>query len=135
MVNKILLEILSRIFFTKCLTNYTMQCIVLCVRGYCMDSQQKKGLIELMVLASLKFEDSYGYAINHDINEVMEVSESTLYPILRRLEKQTFVETYQTIYNSRVRKYYKITKEGLRRLSQSTNDFQEVKKIYDYILR
>lgn len=100
-----------------------------------MDSQQKKGLIELMVLASLKFEDSYGYAINHDINEVMEVSESTLYPILRRLEKQDLVETYQTIYNSRVRKYYKITKEGLRRLSQSTNDFQEVKRIYDYILR
>jgi PadR family transcriptional regulator PadR len=100
-----------------------------------MDSQQKKGLIELMVLASLKFDDSYGYAINQDINEFTTVSESTLYPILRRLEKQDLLETYQTIYNSRVRKYYRITNEGLKKLKQSKNDFQEVKIIYDYILR
>jgi PadR family transcriptional regulator PadR len=100
-----------------------------------MDSQQKKGLLELMVLASLKFDDSYGYSINQDINEFTEVSESTLYPILRRLEKQGLLETYQTIYNSRVRKYYRITREGLRKLKQSEKDFQEVKVIYDYILR
>ncbi len=100
-----------------------------------MDSQQKKGLLELMVLASLKYEDSYGYVINQNINDVMEISESTLYPILRRLEKQDLLETYQTIYNSRVRKYYRITKEGLRKLMQSEGDFREVKRIYDYILR
>ena len=100
-----------------------------------MDSQQKKGLLELMVLASLKYDDSYGYSINQDINEVMEVSESTLYPILRRLENQGLLETYQTIYNSRVRKYYRITKEGLKKLKESENDFQQVKMIYDYILR
>lgn len=100
-----------------------------------MDSQQKKGLLEMMVLASLKYEDSYGYSINQDISEVMEISESTLYPILRRLEKQNLLETYQTIYNSRVRKYYRITKEGLRKLIESEKDFREVKRIYDYILR
>jgi len=100
-----------------------------------MDSQQKKGLLELMVLASLKYEDSYGYIINQNINDVMEISESTLYPILRRLEKQNMLETYQTIYNSRVRKYYRITKEGLKKLRQSEDDFREVKKIYDFILR
>ena len=100
-----------------------------------MDSQQKKGLLELMVLASLKYEDSYGYAINQNINDVMEISESTLYPILRRLEKQDLLETYQTIYNSRVRKYYRITREGLKKLKQSESDFREVKMIYDYILR
>jgi len=100
-----------------------------------MDSQQKKGLLELMVLASLKYEDSYGYIINQNINDVMEISESTLYPILRRLEKQNMLETYQTIYNSRVRKYYRITKEGLKKLKQSEDDFREVKKIYDFILR
>jgi PadR family transcriptional regulator PadR len=100
-----------------------------------MDSQQKKGLLELMVLASLKYEDSYGYAINQDINEITDVSESTLYPILRRLEKQELLETYQTIYNSRVRKYYRITREGLKKLKQSEKDFLEVKIVYDYILR
>jgi len=100
-----------------------------------MDSQQKKGLIELIVLASLKFDDSYGYAINQDINEFTNVSESTLYPILRRLEKQDLLETYQTIYNSRVRKYYRITNEGIKKLKQSEKDFLEVKIIYDYILR
>lgn len=100
-----------------------------------MDSQQKKGLLELMVLASLKYEDSYGYLINQNIGDVIEISESTLYPILRRLEKQDLLETYQTIYNSRVRKYYRITREGLRKLRQSEDDFKEVKNIYDYILR
>ena len=100
-----------------------------------MDSQQKKGLLELMVLASLKYEDSYGYLINQNINDVMEISESTLYPILRRLEKQDLLETYQTIYNSRVRKYYRITREGLKKLNESESDFREVKRIYDYILR
>lgn len=100
-----------------------------------MDSQQKKGLLELMVLASLKYEDSYGYAISQNINDVMEISESTLYPILRRLEKQDLLETYQTIHNSRVRKYYKITREGLRKLRQSEDDFREIRKIYDFILR
>ncbi|MCK5732457.1 MAG: PadR family transcriptional regulator [Tenericutes bacterium] len=100
-----------------------------------MDSQQKKGLLELMVLASLKYDDSYGYDIKQNINDVMEISESTLYPILRRLDKQGMLETYQTIYNSRVRKYYKITREGIEKLKKSDSDFREVKMLYDYILR
>ncbi|XMB72694.1 PadR family transcriptional regulator [Mycoplasmatota bacterium WC30] len=100
-----------------------------------MDSQQKKGLLELMVLASLKYDDSYGYSINQDINQVLDISESTLYPILRRLDNQDLLETYQTTYNSRIRKYYRITREGLKKLKQSEKDFQDVKKIYDYILR
>ncbi len=100
-----------------------------------MDSQQKKGLLELMVLASVKYNDSYGYAINQDINDVIDVSESTLYPILRRLEKQELLETYQTIYKSRVRKYYRITKEGKEKLIKAEKDFRDVKRIYDFILR
>lgn len=100
-----------------------------------MDSQQKKGLLELLVLASLKYEDSYGYAINQNINDVLEISESTLYPILKRLDKQDLLETYQTIYNSRVRKYYRITDQGLRKLKQAQNDFRAIKEIYEYILR
>lgn len=100
-----------------------------------MDSQLKKGFIETLVLATLKYQDSYGYEINQTVNDIMEISESTLYPILRRLKKQSLVDTYQTIYNSRVRKYYKITKEGLDRLKESENDLKEIKRIFEFVLR
>lgn len=100
-----------------------------------MDSQLKKGFIETLVLAALKYQDSYGYAINQTINDIMEISESTLYPILRRLKKQRLVDTYETIYNSRVRKYYKITKEGLDKLKESENDLKEIKRIFEFVLR
>ncbi len=112
-----------------------MYCIVLCVRGYTMDIQLKKGFLEILVLASLKNEDSYGYRIIQDVSEIMEISESTLYPILKRLEAQDFVTTYSTEYNSRLRKYYKITKLGLQKIKESESDFLEIKKIYDYILK
>ena len=100
-----------------------------------MDVQLKKGMLDLMVLASLKYEDSYGYLINQSLNEVLMVSESTLYPILRRLEKQGLVTTYDTIHNSRLRRYYRISDSGKEKLGQSRNLFRELKKIYDYILR
>jgi len=100
-----------------------------------MDVQLKKGMLDLMVLASLKYEDSYGYLINQSLNEVFIVSESTLYPILRRLEKQGLVTTYDTIHNSRLRRYYRISETGKEKLGQSRTLFRELKKIYDYILR
>ncbi|MBU0997173.1 MAG: PadR family transcriptional regulator [Firmicutes bacterium] len=100
-----------------------------------MDSQLKKGILEILVLASLKYEDSYGYVINQEISEVIDISESTLYPILRRLEQQNYVRTYQTTFNSRIRKYYQITKVGLTKLRESEADFMEMKKVYDYVLR
>lgn len=100
-----------------------------------MDIQLKKGFLEILVLASLKNEDSYGYRIIQDVSEIMEISESTLYPILKRLEAQDFVTTYSTEYNSRLRKYYKITKLGLQKIKESESDFLEIKKIYDYILK
>lgn len=100
-----------------------------------MDSQVKKGILELLVLASIKYEDSYGYIINQEISDVVDISESTLYPILKRLEQQNLVKTYETVYNSRIRKYYSITKLGLSKLKESEMDFLEMKKVYDYILR
>lgn len=100
-----------------------------------MDSQLKKGLLEMLVLASLKYQDSYGYLINREICSVIDVSESTLYPILRRLEQRQLVRTYETTYNSRIRKYYQITREGIQKLEDTKSDFLELKKVYDYILR
>lgn len=100
-----------------------------------MDIQLKKGLLETMVLASLKYEDSYGYKIIQDISNIMEISESTLYPILRRLENQGLVRTYNTEFNSRIRKYYQITKVGKSKLSEAQNEYEEIKSLYDFILR
>jgi len=100
-----------------------------------MDIQLKKGFLEILVLASLKNEDSYGYRIIQEVSEIMEMSESTLYPILKRLESQGFVTTYTTEFNSRLRKYYKITKDGFTKLKESELDFLEIRKIYDYVLK
>ena len=74
-----------------------------------MDAQLKKGLIEICVLCSIEKEESYGYKIISDLAPYIEVSESTLYPILRRLESSGAVTTHTEEYNGRLRKYFKIT--------------------------
>jgi PadR family transcriptional regulator PadR len=100
-----------------------------------MDAQLKKGFLELLVLAAIKYEDSYGYKIIQDVSEVVDISESTMYPILRRLEQQQYVVTYNTEFNSRIRKYFRMTSSGLDRLKDAADEYRELKQIYDYILR
>lgn len=99
-----------------------------------MDTQLKKGLLELCVLASLKDTDSYGYKIMTDISPYIELSESTLYPILKRLETSKYVTTYSKEYNGRLRKYYQITELGKDKIKQTKYDYQKIKKIYEFIL-
>lgn len=100
-----------------------------------MDIQLKKGILELMILASIKYEDSYGYKIIQDISSIIDISESTLYPILKRLEKQKLVKTYNTTYNSRIRKYYQINSLGKEKLKTAIEDFDDIKLMYDFIKR
>ncbi|MDD3126688.1 MAG: PadR family transcriptional regulator [Candidatus Izemoplasmatales bacterium] len=100
-----------------------------------MDVQLKKGFVELLVLASLKNQASYGYRIIQDVSEVLEVSESTLYPILKRLELQNYLVTYTEEYNSRLRRYYQITSQGIKKLKDCRQEFEQIKTIYDYILK
>ena len=59
-----------------------------------METQLKKGILDVCVLAKLHAEDSYGYSLLQDISKIVEISESTLYPILRRLESQGSLTTY-----------------------------------------
>ncbi|ERI99391.1 transcriptional regulator, PadR family [Bittarella massiliensis (ex Durand et al. 2017)] len=94
----------------------------------------KKGLLEACVLTALKKEDSYGYKIIGDLSEYIEISESTLYPILKRLEGNGCLTTYSQAHNGRLRKYYKITEEGVRRLGEFAGDWPQLKRIYCYIL-
>jgi PadR family transcriptional regulator PadR len=98
-----------------------------------MDTQLKKGLLEFCVLAVLKKSDSYGYQIVKDINDCIEISESTLYPILKRLESNSYLETYSVEHNSRLRKYYRITQEGIDHIDEFLNDWQQVMDIYNFI--
>ena len=73
-----------------------------------MDAQIKKGFLDLCVLASLKNQDSYGYQIIKDINPYIEISESTLYPILKRLSESNLISVYSVKHNGRLRKYFQI---------------------------
>ncbi len=98
-----------------------------------MDSQLKKGLLEICVLVVLKKNDSYGYQIIKDISSYIELSESTLYPILKRLESSDCLTTYSVEHNSRLRKYYKITELGEKRIKDFLDEWKEVTKIYQFI--
>lgn len=98
-----------------------------------MDIQLKRGLLENCVLTVLRRDDSYGYKIIRDISPYIEVSESTLYPVLKRLEASGAVEVYTVEHNSRLRKYYRITETGHRRIAEFLDDWHEVMKIYEFI--
>ena len=81
-----------------------------------MDIQLKRGLLDVCVLAAIQYEDGYGYQIIKDIHPYVEISESTLYPILRRMENAGLLTVRTAEHNGRLRKYYHITQAGLDRL-------------------
>lgn len=98
-----------------------------------MDPQLKKGIVEVGVLATLMKADSYGYLIVKELSKITEISESTLYPILKRLEKGKFLTTYNVEHNGRLRKYYRITEEGKRKIDYFLKEWTHVNKVYEYI--
>lgn len=98
-----------------------------------MDAQIKRGLLEVCVLAALNREDSYGYQIIKDIEPYISISESTLYPILRRLEEAKNVTVYSVAHNGRLRKYYQITDEGRVRLCDFSSEWAQIMNIYRFI--
>lgn len=100
-----------------------------------MDIQLKRGLLEVCVLAAIKTQDSYGYQIIKDIKPYIEISESTLYPILRRLETANLLTVNTTEYNGRLRKYYHITELGLERLEFFKIEWNEIVSIYEFVTR
>jgi Predicted transcriptional regulators len=99
-----------------------------------MDSQLKKGLLEMCVLRHLSSQPSYGYEIITDISEYATISESTLYTILYRLEKNKCLATYREEHDGRLRKYYKITKEGKKRLKEFKGENIKMQQILTYII-
>ena len=100
-----------------------------------MDAQLKKGLLEVCVLASLREQESYGYKIISDFAPYIEISESTLYPILRRLETSGAVTTRTEAYNGRLRKYFRITDVGMAKIKEFEDTMYEFNKISKFILK
>ena len=100
-----------------------------------MDAQLKRGLLEVCALAAIRNEDSYGYKIIRDMQPYVEVSESTLYPILRRLETAELLTVYSQEHGGRVRKYYHITEAGIARLSLFLEEWKEIESIYNFIVQ
>ncbi len=98
-----------------------------------MKTQLKKGLLDVCVLASLIEEDSYGYKLISDTKKLVDISESTLYPILRRLEAKSFLTSYKKEYNGRLRKYYKITLKGKGYIDSFLLEWQDISKVYYFI--
>lgn len=100
-----------------------------------MDAQLKRGLLEVCALAAIRNEDSYGYKIIRDMQPYVEVSESTLYPILRRLETAEMLTVYSREHGGRLRKYYHITDVGIARLALFMEEWKEIESIYNFIVQ
>ena len=98
-----------------------------------MDIQLKRGLLDVCVLAAIRREDSYGYQIVKQIQPYIAISESTLYPILRRLEEAGQLTVRAVEHNGRLRKYYRITPKGVARLNDFAMEWKEMMTSYQFV--
>ena len=98
-----------------------------------IDPQVKRGLLDVCVLSALRQRDSYGYQIIKDLSGCIGISESTLYPILRRLEAVGRLTVYTVEHNGRLRKFYRVTPEGMQVIDQFLDSWPEIERVYDFI--
>jgi PadR family transcriptional regulator PadR len=98
-----------------------------------MDIQLKRGLLDVCVLAAIKSENSYGYKIIKDMKPYIELSESTLYTILKRLEAAKLLTVRTAEHGGRLRKYYHITDAGIARIAEFKNEWKEIMSIYKFV--
>lgn len=99
-----------------------------------MDVQLKRGVIENCVLSAMLKGETYGYELIKTVSPMIEISESTLYPILRRLCANGYAVVRSAEHNGRLRKYYSITVLGRSKIEEFLKDWKDVVKIYDFIL-
>ncbi len=100
-----------------------------------MDIQLKRGLLDVCVLTAIKNDDSYGYKIIKDLKPYVELSESTLYTILKRLEAAKMLTVRSAEHDGRLRKYYHITQAGVGRIEDFKNEWKEVVSIYHFVIK
>ncbi len=94
-----------------------------------MDPQMKKGVLEPLVLAILKQGDAYGYQLSERVANIVDLAETALYPVLRRLQAQGMLETYAVEHNGRLRKYYRITESGRKRWRGYVEELSALERI------
>ena len=100
-----------------------------------MDIQLKRGILDVCVLAAIKNEESYGYKIIKDMKPWIEMTESTLYTILKRLELSNMLTVRSSEHGGRLRKYYRITKAGLGRIEDFKEEWSEVMAMYQFVTK
>lgn len=100
-----------------------------------MDIQLKRGLLDVCVLAAIKDEDSYGYKIIKDVSPFIQLSESTLYTILKRLESSGMLTVRSAEHDGRLRKYYHITSSGIQRIDDFREDWKEIMTVYNFVTK
>ena len=100
-----------------------------------MDIQLKRGLLDICVLAAIEKEDSYGYKIIKDVKPYLDLSESTLYTILKRLEAAGMLTVRTAEHSGRLRKYYHITAAGLQRIEDFKEDWKEILSIHQFVTK
>ena len=100
-----------------------------------MDVQLKRGLLDVCVLAAIKDGESYGYKVIKDMKPYMELSESTLYTILKRLETANMLTVRTAEHGGRLRKYYRITQSGVKRIEEFKEDWKEILSIYRFVTK
>lgn len=100
-----------------------------------MESQFRRGILEVCVLAVLERGESYGYKLVMDISGFIPITESTLYPILKRLETSDMLAVNSQEHNGRLRKYYRITEQGREHLTELLEEWEEILKVYHFIMK
>jgi PadR family transcriptional regulator PadR len=100
-----------------------------------MDIQLKRGILDVCVLAAIKDGESYGYKIIKDMKPYTELSESTLYTILKRLELAEMLTVRSVEHCGRLRKYYSITSLGLKRIEDFKAEWREVMLMYQFVTK
>lgn len=100
-----------------------------------MDPQLKKGILDALVLSILRGGDAYGYQLSERVAGIVDVAETALYPVLRRLEAQGWLGTYSVEHRGRLRKYYRLTEAGREKLCEYLEELAELEKIIRVITR
>ena len=116
------------ILYTSCYDVYHKE-------GYIVDIQLKRGLLDVCVLTAIKDGESYGYQIIKDMKPYMDLSESTLYTILKRLENADMLTVRTAEHGGRLRKYYRITQAGVNRIEEFKEDWKEILSIYRFVTK
>lgn len=99
-----------------------------------MTYQLAAPLLDACVLSIVEREDVYGYTLTQRVKEIVDISESTLYPVLRRLQKENYLITYDQSFQGRNRRYYKITEEGREKLVFYKEEWEGYKSKIDVLL-